>query len=138
MKYPKDAMDQYILPPCNRINDQLFARQGDFKQFLLDMAGEKAADQQQLSFEILFLMKAKENEEEFKKFQLLQQLHSQNQQMIMEANLLNQLASPNMAETKPEKILNILERLDPEKWGKRSVSRSGGKQQNPFEGILNE
>ena len=153
MRYEKYITGKYALPPLSEVLDDLFLFQGDIQRFLQErcaeiepqeddeagMEAERKAlkEQEQLLFEIMFELKEKGNEEHDKKFQLLQQLHAKQQQVIIESNLMKCLTELDTARSKPEKLLSILERLDPVKWGKASVNAKN-KKANAFEDILNE
>jgi hypothetical protein len=128
---------RFILPPLETIVDQLYQRQGNILVFLRDFAGDKLEDEprrQQLLFEIRFAMKGDEQIEQ--KWALLLQLHQESHTLLAEANLVNVLSQAQTANEKPERLLSILERLNPERWAKRSVSKKKT-ESNPYEDTLN-
>ena len=85
---------------------------------LVDDTPESEAVRQQLLFEMLFNLK---NTPEEKDWNILLDIYKQRAVAIAESNLLNSISQPNMSETKPEKIISVLERLDPDKWLRKSV-----------------
>ena len=126
--------EQFELPPLQEIINELFKRQGDLLWFLTDFAGDTERLRQQLLFEIRFAMKGEEAIE--KQWNTLLQLQQESHVLLAEAKLLNILSMTSTAEEKPEKLLQVLERLNPERWAKRSVTTTKKQKKNPYEETL--
>jgi hypothetical protein len=137
-KYQIDPITgQFDLPDLQEIINQLYQRQGSLLSFLNDFAGEGIENErkrQQLLFEIRFAMKGEEVIE--KQWNTLLQLQQESHVLLAEAKLLNVLSMSNTAEEKPEKLLAVLERLNPERWAKRSVQTTKKQKTNPYEETL--
>lgn len=127
----------FELPPLEIIIAQLKSRQGNLMQFLRDFAGDTIDDEvrrQQLLFDIRFEMKGHDEIE--KQWNILLQVNQEAHVLMAEAKLLNVLSMSNTAEQKPEKLLAVLERLNPERWAKRSVVSTKKPAKNPYEETL--
>lgn len=109
------------------IVNALYERQGNLLLFLTDFAGEDTQEQNRLLFDILYVLK--EDEEYEKKWNKLLEIHQEQHLMMAESRLL----SAGLIDAKPEKIINILERLQPQRWAKKSVNRKEKKEENPYE-----
>ena len=131
--YPRNSQG-FILPCAEQVVTDLYTQQGDLAAFLIHYAGESIIEQRRLLFEILYLLKGSPEQE--KQWNQLLDIFTRQQAQIAEAVLLKAM-DIEMAATKPDKILAVLERLAPEKWAKRSVN-SGAKKANPYKDLMQE
>lgn len=135
MTLEKDPLTgRFDLPSIAVIVDELFARQGNLLKLLEDFAGDLAPNQKQLLFEILYELKKDPDQE--KKWTTLLDLQQQQHAIMCEANFLKEISKPTTIETKPEKILAILERLAPERWAKKASTGRPSSKKNEFEELL--
>lgn len=89
---------------------------------------------QQLLFEIMFASKTDETLD--KQWKLLTEIHKQRAMELAEMQLLRFLMLPTTAEAKPDKVLQVLERVNPDKWGKKSIKQPKQNKNSTFEDLM--
>lgn len=132
-----------MLPSSADIISDLYAKQGDVMAFLneaikaTNLSENYATEErlrQQLLFEIMFASKTDETLD--KQWKLLTEIHKQRAMELAEMQLLRFLMLPTTAEAKPDKVLQVLERVNPDKWGKKSIKQPKQNKNSTFEDLM--
>ncbi len=111
--------------------ESLFQCQGDLDTCLRKLAGDEPTEQRKVLFEVMYELKAPENEDKLAEWETLIEVGMQVSTLQIEAEFVK---SARRGEAKDPKA--ILERLLPERWGRRSNVKPDGRDASIFDAAV--